>query len=138
MAGAQDLSLSQSYFPLTVTTAAGTTKASPTVTVVNVPPALLVEVYVLIPRGHAGATGLQVAYSGQVIVPFKGASADSWLIGDGESVTLPVSFPVSTNLQVRTFNTGVFAHSHYLRLKVDYNAMSADRSGPVLTLVPSA
>lgn len=138
MPGAEDLSLSQSYFPLTVTTPAGTTKAAPQVTLVNVPPCLLTEVYVLIPRGHAGQTGIQVAYSGQVILPFRGATADQWITGDDIDLTLPVSFPVSTNLQVRTFNVGSFSHLHEVRLKVDYNALTEASGPPLLTIVPSA
>jgi hypothetical protein len=138
LAGADDLSLSQSYFPLTIATPTTATKASPLVTTVNVPPAVLTEVYVLIPKGHAGQTGIQLSYSGQVIVPFRGATADQWVQGDDVSLTLPVSFPVSTNLQVRTFNTGRFSHTHFMRLKVDYNAYTATSSTPVLTVVPVA
>lgn len=137
MPGADDLSLSQSYFPQSVTTPAGTAKASPLTTIVAVPPALLIEVYVLIPRGHAGQTGLQVVYSGATIVPFGGASADQWIVGDGDALTLPVSFPVASKLTVRTFNTGIFDHTHYVRFKVDYNALTQSGTRRNLAIVPT-
>lgn len=138
MAGSDDLSLSQSYFPLTITTTAGTAIATPKKTTVAIPPAVLTDVDVLIPQGHAGQTGFRVVYSGQVIVPFGGADADTWVIGNDAEPHFGVSFPISTGLVIQTYNTGRFDHSHYVRLKVDYNAMSAGSSVPYLTIVPSA
>lgn len=138
MAGADDLSLSVSYFPLTVTTAAATAKATPLSTLVRVPPALLTATDVLIPTGHAGQTGLQLVYSGQVILPFAGATGDQWIVGDGDRETFDFQFPIGGALTVRTFNTGIFAHSHYLRFKVDYNAYTATSRRPALAIVPVA
>lgn len=138
MAGADDLSLSVSYFPVTVTTPAGTAKASPLSTLVAVPPALLTCVDLLIPAGHAGQTGFRVVYSGQVILPFNGSDAVAWIVGDDDHTTFDLAFPVSTQLRIQTYNTGVFDHSHYVRFKVDYNAISAAGSRPTLTIVPSA
>lgn len=115
-----DLSLSAHYFPVTVTTPAGTLRGSPQQTAVQVGSTLLTEVNVLMPAGHAGQTGFALQYSGQVIVPFGGT--DSWIRGNDEDAQFEVSFPVGSGLLIVTYNEGRFDHSHYVRLRVDDNA----------------
>lgn len=137
MAG-DDFSLSPSFFPLTVTTTAGTTKAAPTKTNVVVPPCVLTLVDLLIPPGHAGQTGFQLVQSGQVILPFAGAATDQWIIGNDVHELFDMDYPVGSGLVIQTFNTGKFNHSHYVRLRVDYNAYTGANVKPALSIVPSA
>lgn len=132
-----DLSLSQSYFPLDITTTAGTTKASPLATSVAIPQCLLTEFFVFIPDGHEVQTGIQVVVAGDVIVPFQGATNDQWIVGNDSTLTLPTAFPIGNGLTVRTFNTGKFDHTHYVRFKVDYNAYGGGGQ-PLLSIVPVA
>jgi len=101
------------YIPQIVTTPAATPASAPQSTATALGWSFLHAVQVRIPPGHAGFTGLQIVWNGVGIVPFT--TAPSWIIGNDDYLVFDVDETLDTQLTVLTFNTDVFAHSHYLR-----------------------
>lgn len=69
----------------------------------------LQELHVVIPRGHAGLTGLQITYSGTAILPYGSASA--YLIGNQMDNRYDMgNLDVATPLVAVMYNTDYQVH----------------------------
>lgn len=103
-----------------VTTPAGTTQAVPQTTLWKLDEGTLLYLEVIIPRGHAGVTGLSVLNQGTQYVPWIGTD---WLSGDDRTVVVELETDVAASgLAIVTYNTGFYPHSHYLRCLIDQGA----------------
>lgn len=122
------------YVTANVTTTAGTTTTAPLVTAVNLGNLILLSAHLRIPSGHAGLTGWRVDYSTMTIIPFSAPSA--YIIGDDEQFEFEVNYEVGNTLQVVTYNTDVYDHTHYLTLKVTELPARNDGIVVPLTITP--
>lgn len=102
---------------LKVTVAAGTLQASPQTTSWDLGAVIVEWVEVMIPRGHAGLTGVHLDYQGVALVPFSQPA--QFLIARDETVRVPVDLEVGKPLDVVAYNLDVFAHSFYWRAFVN-------------------
>lgn len=116
-----------------ITSPAGTAEASATTTSLDLGRVHIERVEVVVPTGHAGLTGVQLRYAGEVIVPW--ASGDDWIVSNGETIDFAVGFDVTSALQLRAYNTDVFEHSFYLRVHVTDLDAGAD-GGRAIGIVP--
>lgn len=120
------------YVPLVVTTPAGTTAAAPLSTPAGTPHGTLLTIELLIPYGHAGATGICFELAGQQIIP--ATVGRSWIFGDGLDRDFAVDLEIDRGFNVITHNVGNYVHAHYLRFKMTAQVSSV-LPGPV-TLLP--
>lgn len=102
------------------TIAANTAEATPHVETLNIVDTQLIEVQVIIPRGHNGLTGLAVRLGTTRVLPWDDPTA--WLRGNDENRTFPVYTQAAAVATILGFNTGQLAHSFYLRFLVDDDA----------------
>jgi hypothetical protein len=101
-----------------VTCAANTPQSAATETLCYFNPGNVIHIEVLVPAGHAGLTGLALAQSHQIVIPYSGAT---WLISDAETI----GFDWTDTLQngawsMFTYNTDtLLSHSWFLRFFVN-------------------
>lgn len=71
----------------------------------------------LIPDGHAGATGIGVAQAHQVIIP---ATGDQWVVGNDQRTMWNVDDFLNTgDWSAFVYNNGDYPHSWYILFSVD-------------------
>lgn len=122
-------------YQLTVSTMPGTTPDSPLVTQFPVEDSILQSITILIPDGHSGLTGIRLLQADQEIIPW---SNNDWLISNNEIVTVNVDTQVSaTALSIETYNTDVFAHSHWIRAVIADLGTSAATSNNTPSVIPA-
>ena len=98
----------------TITTPAGTTTSSPLVTSLTWREGYPIRVELRIPPGPSGLMGVQLAHSGQVIIPHD---PTEWLVTDNEPVIWPLdNYPYNAKWTVRTYNTDIYEHSLQIRM----------------------
>lgn len=98
----------------TITVPAGTAIASPQVTALTFSEGEIVQVELRIPPGPAGTVGIQLAHSGQPVIPHN---ASEFLITDDESVIWPLEgYPTAPAYTVRAYNTDVYDHTFQVRM----------------------
>jgi len=102
-------------WPVNVTTPAGTPLAAPLTTRPGIGVIWIDSVELRIPIGHRGTTGIYIANSGSQLLPFS--QTISWLVGDDERLVFDFGVQVDSGLQVVTYNTDLFDHTHYLRIQ---------------------
>lgn len=66
-----------------VTCPPGTLQVNAIETDLSFPPGRLVGLEIVIPPGHAGATGLAIAQAHQIVIPTQGTQ---WLVGDDDII----------------------------------------------------
>lgn len=112
-----------------VTTASGVLDSAPNDTPWPLEDALLQSIEIVIPDGHAGLTGIRILQAGAQIIPFD---LYSWINGNNERIVLPFNGEMTaTGLIIETYNTGTFAHSHYVRAVIsDLPAAGATSPAP--------
>lgn len=108
--------LAQRVLAFTIATPAGTAIATPQTTVCTLGPCTIDRLELKIPSGHLGFTGLAVEYGGQRIVPAFQPS--NWIIGDNDLLEYVLNFDIGASVNVKTYNTGNYTHSHYLRFLI--------------------
>lgn len=104
------------YVPQQLTVPAGTASSAPTTLSWNLGAVILGSLEVMIPKGHAGLTGLAVTYSGQQLLPW--VNAGGWLIGNDLDRRFTMQFEVGRPITLSAYNTDIFAHTFYLLAEV--------------------
>lgn len=96
---------------------ANTQSTSPVEVSTSFPDGLALNVEIVIPLGHRGITGLQLALAHQSIIPYgKG----QWLIDENARLTYDLSeHPESGAYSVWLFNTDFVAHQWVVRFRVE-------------------
>lgn len=113
-----------------VSTPAQTT--NPISTPINLGDSILNWVELRIPPGHCGLTGWQLSMSGSALLPWQ--QQDTYIVGDDELLKVYFDLPVTTGLQIITFNDDYFAHTHYCRM--NYTPASATSDALVASITP--
>ena len=80
--------------------------------------AVIVEqLEVMIPRGHAGLTGVRIAYQGVTLLPW--GEPPDYVVANDETITVPVDLEIGAPLSVVGYNADVFVHTFYWRAIVN-------------------
>lgn len=110
-----------------ITTVAGTTVAAPLVTTLNWRQGYPERIEFRVPPGPSGLVGIQVAHSGEVIIP---KDPTEWLITDDEPVIWPmVGYPYNAKWTIRTYNLDVFSHT--IQVRMLFNEVGTSRLNPL-------
>jgi hypothetical protein len=104
------------YYPVDVTPPLGFNQFNPIEVDVVTENAFLVDVEILIPRGHKGLTGIRIMQSGQQIIPWSNLY---WLEADGYNRVFEVNSEIGANsLSIRAYNMDVFDHTFQVRFHI--------------------
>jgi hypothetical protein len=121
----------------TVTTPAGTAKATPLVTSLTMPPRRVARVHWRVPTGPMGSLGWRLTMGGVQVLPTSGG--DAWVIASGESGAWVVQdLPDSGAWQLTSYNTGSNPHAVYLEFTLDVLGQDAPDPLPPWPLIYSA
>lgn len=102
-----------------VTVSANTAKTSAVSTDISFNPGPVTEIEIIIPDGHVGLTGIQLAQAGQAIIPEDGST---FIVGNDEVIRWPIDgFIDSGNWQAICYNTDIHNHSFHIRFLIDSN-----------------
>lgn len=124
--------LSRQLRTLKDTIPAGTLQATPQTTSWDLGAVIVEWVEVMIPRGHAGLTGVHLDYQGVALVPFSQPA--QFLIARDETIRVPVDLEIGKPLSVVSYNIDVFAHSFYWRAFVNVHLDGDQAPGPATLL----
>lgn len=103
-------------WPKVVTVPAATTAAVPYTTAWPLTQGHLERVFVDVPSGHKGQTGLAVYYMGTPVIPW---AANSWLILDQQSKEILWHDEImEQGFTLKAYNTGKTAHSFWLYAEI--------------------
>jgi hypothetical protein len=98
--------------------------------------ALLVDVEILIPRGHKGFTGIRILQSGQQIIPWANLS---WLEADSYNRVFEVNSEIGANsLSVLAYNRDRFEHTFQVRFHLRDLFGSTSTEGATLSATSTA
>lgn len=122
--------LGQRVLAFPITTPIGTLASAPQTTNVDLGVCTIDTVEIRIPSGHLGFTGFALEYGQQRLIPAFQPSA--WIIGDNDLLDYVMNFDVGKPVQVKTYNTGNYPHTHYLRFLISDITLP---SGPRSTLI---
>lgn len=101
----------------TITTPVGTALASPLITALNWRQGYPERVEIRVPPGPSGLVGIQLAHSGQVVIPHD---PSEWLTTDDEAVIWPLdAYPYNPVWTVRTYNLDVYPHTIQVRMLIN-------------------
>lgn len=106
------------------TVAAGITDTAPTVdNAISSGIYEVVKVSIVIPRGHAGLTGIQLWYGQNAVIPYD----SGWISGDGEvyPIELSSAYPPGVAWQVAMINSDVNSHNFQVRWEMNYLTTTA-------------
>lgn len=121
----------RSFSPVIAT---GSTPGAPVTVPLTFPARVVLRVDVRIPPGPRGELGVQLAVSGQQVVPYQ---SGQWLVMDDETVSFDLrNFPNSGAWQLIAYNTGAFSHTVYLRFHLDTVQQSTAPLQPVTITAP--
>ena len=104
------------------TCAKGTDASSYTKTDVGIHTVLLHQMEIRIPPGHMGVTGIALWDSGAFMIPHSEADP-AWIVGNNDLLTYNYEKELGKNVQLATYNTGVYDHTWQVRFI--YTPMSA-------------
>lgn len=127
-----DGSLHTRYIDATVTTPAGTAIAAPQSTTILLGQLILLEAHLVIPPGHVGLTGWQLAFANQQVIPYGPAGA--FVLGDDDKLDFTFERAVGNGLVVRTYNLGQYPHAHLCRMKVTDFDVTAPAVAPAVAI----
>lgn len=117
-----------------VSVPAGTLSTAPQLTSIGFAPGEIERVEIMVPSGHAGLTGFQLALGAQPIIPF---TAGAFIVADGETLNWPLEgYPNSGAWQCRAFNTDVYAHSFHFRFLLREIRLAPASLFPVVAPLP--
>lgn len=113
--------------------AAETAAASPVEVATAFPPGLVEKVWVVIPAGHAGLTGIALAVAHEPVVPrqTRKAPGESWRFIEGDNESIPFdldNYPDSGAWSAWLFNTDAIVHRWQLRFEI--NELPRPLAGP--------
>lgn len=114
------------------TVPANTAVATPQTTSWPLGPVQLEWVEIMVPKGHAGLTGIHIDYQEVALIPF--GQPPAFLVAREETIRVEVGLEVGAPLSVVAYNVDVFPHTFYLRAFVD-QFLDTDRvvaSSPML------
>lgn len=112
-----------------ITVPAGTPKATPLITNLNLGSRLVREIRVLVPPGPRGEVGFALGSSGVMVIPI---TAGTFLVTDDEKLKLEMEkLWDSGSWQVQMYNTGHYPHTLRFSFLVDPAA------GPGLGSIPN-
>lgn len=129
------------YVQAVISVTAGTSQATPAVTLWDVGDVVIDALAVRIPPGHAGLTGLAILYGDTPLIPWPSGGAPllstaDFLIGDDVEWPFTLGFEVSNPLVVKAFNGDVYDHAFYLRAQVrDLSALDQQPTSIVAVTV---
>jgi hypothetical protein len=103
------------YTEAPVTTVAGTAIATPLTTAVTLQDSFVNRIKIRWPEGHNGRTGIYLAQQGSAIVPY--GTSPTFIVANDDEEWFAVGEEVQGGLQAVTYNTGVYPHTHYLRIE---------------------
>jgi hypothetical protein len=107
----------QTVYPLTMTAAAATTAAAPTVTPWPLILGWLEQVTIDVPVGHNGNTGIRIKYHGQQVFPFD---PSSYAVLSPGRFAFPWKDQVdSVGFTVEAFSVGRYSHQYFLFAEID-------------------
>ena len=120
-----------------ITTPAGTLQTAPITTTLTFTEALVEQLWLTIPGGHAGLTGVAFFHSGFQVIPYK---AGTFIKGDNQTMPWELQrFPTGAKWSVRTYNEDVYDHTHHVRLLLNDTPTEAPPiSAPVQVITPEA
>lgn len=103
-------------WPLVVTVPPSTSASSPVSTPWPLTQGHLERIFVDVPAGHKGQTGLAIFYMGTPVIPW---AANSWLILDAQSKEILWHDEImEQGFTVKAYNTGKAAHSFWLYAEI--------------------
>ena len=111
------------YWPVTLTVPASTPASAPATVLPFTNDKYIEAIEVEVPPGHSGLTGIAVTYDGVNIVPWSPTAA--WITADNYVKEFDVGMVMGAQLTIAGYNTDVFAHTFYVRIKVRYQATGA-------------
>lgn len=109
--------LHRQFRTVNVTVAAGTAQAAPATTAWSLGNVVVETLEVMIPRGHAGLTGVHVDYQGVALLPW--GQPATFLIANDETISVPVDLEIGAALSVVAYNLDSFDHTFYWRAIVN-------------------
>jgi hypothetical protein len=105
------------FYAPSLTVPAGTAASSPLVLDVSFAAGVVTAVQIVIPDGHAGFTGLQIAQAHQQVIPI---GSGQWIIGNDDKIDWDVDDQLDNgNWQLIGYNTDIFPHTFYVRFLVN-------------------
>lgn len=108
--------MAQRIETFTVECPAGTLRSRPVEVSVAFNPGVVERVEIVIPDGHAGLTGLALANSHQIVIPY---TKREFVIGNGETIPWPLEgFTDSGAWSAFVYNEDVYAHRWFLRFLI--------------------
>lgn len=103
-------------WPLVVTVPASTSASAPFTAKWALTQGHLERIYVDVPTGHKGQTGLAIYYMGTPVIPW---AANSWLVLDNqEKQILWHDEIMEQGFTVKAYNTGKTSHSFWLYAEI--------------------
>lgn len=114
---------------------AGTLKAAPQTTALDMPARIAREVRVRIPPGPAGEVGWALGAAGVRVLPW---GADEWIVADNEAIDWPLEGQITSGAwQLQAYNTGTYPHTLYVTFQLDPPATGAGLGlAPPLVITP--
>lgn len=100
-----------------IAVAAGNGSAALTTTSWDLGAVIVEHLEVMIPRGHAGLTGVRIAYQGVTLLPW--GEPPVYIVANDETIGVPVDLEIGAPLSVVAYNLDVFAHTFYWRAVVN-------------------
>lgn len=99
-----------------VTVSADTQKSAAVSTDISFAPGPVSEVEIVIPDGHNGSTGFQLAQAGQAIIPEE---SGTYIVGNDEVIRWPLDgYNDAGSWQLIAYNTDYYDHTFYLRFLI--------------------
>lgn len=104
-----------------------TPEATPDIDDISFHRGIVREIHIIIPRGHAGKTGLQLMQANTQLIPRQ---PGEWIRADDTRIVWPVAnFLDSGSWQARMFNDGKFNHEFHIIFLVDETQPAAAQFG---------
>lgn len=95
---------------------AGTLQTAPQTSPLAFTDGIVQELEIVVPDGHAGMTGFQLAYGGQTIIPESG---NVFVVTNDEVIHWPLeNYPTGKQWQLVAFNQDLYDHHFYLRFLI--------------------
>lgn len=104
------------YLVVQVSAPANTPQATPVTATFDLGNVELERLWIIIPAGHAGLTGIAVEYETTRIIPF--GQQNDFIISDDEDISFDINAEVGHPLTIVMFNKDIFVHEWHLRAKI--------------------
>lgn len=109
--------MAREVYNFSVSTPAGQAITSPLITACAMPVRIVRRITIKVPPGPAGHLRFQVSATGVPIIPVNGSE---WITTDNETIVWDVAEAIQSGAwQIRSYNTGIYAHAIQVRFEVD-------------------